>query len=563
VTQLCAQTSPALDPNYITLQPSETFKGLWANQRVGDVINNVGVMSPTSEYGDVFLNCIDTFGYGSDVEFKRPLGLFQGGQNFSLFNHAKLTFNNSFKFQKIYSRGKDSLPLIIADSNSLYRVHYPNEPYNYTLKEMPFLSYKNPSTNIVGNNWGLGAGYFNSDGFEDLIGIVESGDSTAIGIWHGEKLEYQGDTVRFGAVHYNIIPDNYILKVFGTSLGDPAHPILFIRDLNQDGIPDIIFLCDTLSEFGRHGGSKKIDVVFGKRDINGEWQVDTSLYLKTPFQLKGILLMDFLWSDGIPDLLLSSEDTIYCYSGTSKDFLRSQPDWLHPDLAIPSPAKLDPHNFNRDGNGGLDGWANQLFDAGNVNGSGDHSLATFADYYPIRGGLNLIGYAFLYSGGKAADEKADAIIANSESIYVGYTAFDTVQSSLTGSMNFLLGDFGNTAGATGRIDFVHGTSEIPHSPDPRWIKGVVNSSFQTTSKINLLENPVREIAHVNVESQGWQNGVLTVRDLLGRAILTKKVYEIGSQTMIDMNLTSLPDGVYIIQFSSKSTTVSTRCILIH
>jgi hypothetical protein len=132
-----AQNSPALDPNYMILQPKETFKGERVNSGVGGIIDNVGIMSVASEYGDVFLNSVDTLGYGGSVSTAHPLGLFQGGVKFSLFNGAKFNLDNVSKVVKVYFHEKDSLPLLI-ENGSYFRIRYPLKHMEYWFRENEF-----------------------------------------------------------------------------------------------------------------------------------------------------------------------------------------------------------------------------------------------------------------------------------------------------------------------------------------------------------------------------------------------------------------------------------------
>lgn len=557
--QLSAQPSDALDPDYVVLQPYETFKGVQANQRAGGVINNVGIMVPGEKYGCVFLNSIDTVGY-NDVwlEHRQPLGLFQSGADFSLFNRAKFTLENCNTLHKVFSRGANSLPLLIADRLGTFRVLYPIAPYEYRVDDsIPNLAYANRGYPF-GVNWGLGTAFLNTDTLEDLLAVTSSGDSSTIAIWQGEDLEYKGDTVMLGGGTdlYRIIRHRYTLQVNGSATKNPK---VTIGDLNRDNIPDILFLCDSLDEFDRHHEPRKINVAFGKHSDSNKWEVEKSLLLSPPFKVLSFMMMDFLRSDGISDLIIQSPDAIYCFDGSGADFLQSEPDWEQPSLAIPSPAILDPKNFLNNGRG-LFGWY-YLFDAGNVNGSGEHSLATTADYIPDTASLGGTTYLFIYSGGKAADEKVDALVALNESIYNSYSNFDTVSTSIEGLTDFLVGDPSNTAGGTGRLDFVHGSSSIPHKPNPMWKvendgKVIQEFTMQTPSS---TKNGVQ----VTIKSSGVSEGILTLHDILGREIRRHNIHyqgEVIRKTVLDTK--SVPNGTYILLYKEQGKTLTQKIFVV-
>jgi hypothetical protein len=272
--------------------------------------------------------------------------------------------------------------------------------------------------------------------------------------------------------------------------------------------------------------------------------------------------MDFLWSDGIPDLLLQSKDSILCYSGAVKNFMRILPDWLHPDLAIPNPAILDSVNFKGNGKG-LFEWVG-IFDAGNINGSGEHSLATLGGYVPDLNGMFAISYCMIYSGGKAADEKADAVFADNTATYGGFTYCDTVQSSLADPMSLLIGDPSFDNGGVGKLYFVKGDRNIPYTADPRWTNGVINRNTFIPLAMDLISNPVKDIASIRIHTNGWMESRLSIRDLLGRTLISQKNFPTGNeQQTLNIDLSSLSTGAYLLELSQNNSTVITRIILTH
>jgi hypothetical protein len=554
--QLLAQPSDALDPDYVVLQPYETFKGVQANQGAGAVINNVGIMVPGEKFGSVFLNAIDTIGY-NDVwlEHKRPLGLFQGGADFSLFNRAKFTFENCFYVRKIFSRGKNYLPLLIADKGGNFRVRYPLAPYSYkTDDSIPYLS--NPNGYAFGVYNGLGCAYFNSDSLEDLLAINGLDTSSTISIWYGDDLEFNGDTVTIGGQFRNFVPFKQSIIIAGCYVKSSNVDVL---DVNRDNIPDILFLADSTGE-GSQRGKRRVNVVLGKLTDTNEWVVNKSIALIPPFEVLYFKTMDFLRSDGIPDLIIQSPDTIYCFDGSSIDFLETEPNWSHPTLAIPSPSILDNKRFPNNGKSIFEWY--YLFDAGNVNGSGEHSLATFAGTITDTSSLGGVTYCFIYSGGKAADEKADAMVIYDDGIYSAYNAFDTIQASLSGTTNFLLGDPSNTAGGTGRLDYFNGSISIPHKPNPMW--GITNNESSLQEFRMQTPSTVNNNFTVSIKSSGISEGILTLHDILGREICRQNIYYQGDvirKTVLDTK--SVSNGTYILLYKEQGKTLTQKIFVVH
>jgi hypothetical protein len=534
-----AQPSAALDDDYITLTPKETFTGRFAGQSVGLTIKTIRPLSPDHPEGAVFLNGIDTAGWPEIlIGNQPPIGPFLQGPNFSFFNKALFRLKISDNPTPVFAQGDTKYPLLITKG---YFVYYPdNKSYNDT--NWVHLFSKSQNNLVAHDEWPFPVNY-DSNSFEDLLLIQAQDTETHLLIWKDTDLFYRGDKY----FDYKILPNTIEFTIPTTYYPSRAQPVL--RDVDHDGVWDIVFIAR----------GNAITIVFGKRDGLGTWDVDTTIYYGAPIPMKTFAYFDFLKSDRVPDLLYSSNDTIYCFDGAKKGFLREYFDLNKAELKIPSPAKLDPENFP---NGGsiIFSWGGPLFDAGNFNGSGDHSLITYAGWFDTNS-LAGPGYMFVYSGGKAADEKADAIFAEHN---LGYSTGDSVLASSNGITDFIVGDPYHNNGAVGEVYRFKGTTSIPHKPDPRWNSSVIKRNGFIPLRIALVANPTKDIATVLLYRNGWNDATLIIRDLLGRALLSKKILATGNDEQIEsVDLSSLSVGAYLIEFSQNHSTVLARLILTH
>lgn len=545
-------SSPALDPDFVVLQPKEEFTGRYANQSVGAVIHTVAPLRWDIPEGGVFLNNVDTAGYPANkLDRLQPTGPFLQNENFSLFNPALFRLTGLRDPSIVFSKGKDSFPVIVGTGqgrfqNSSLFFYFPdsNGAYRDSMDFIAFTTKAYLMGGFVGTGW---AGIdVNNDGFDDLLAAEEDaydGDSTSIGLWYSNDIVYRGDTTISGL---KIIPATREWNVPNRLRGNQ----LVVRDLDKDAVVDICYRTE----------ERIFMIVFGKL-VNEQWEIDTVVTVADS-AIRSFLFMDFLHEDGIQDLLIGTDDTIYCFSGHKPDFLRNGFSFGNADFRIPSPAKLDPKNFKGNGNGMLYEWGWWMHNAGTVNGSGQHSLAVLCYLSPDTSQLGGPTYCFIYSGGKAADEKADAIVADNSSIYVIFLNLDTVQTSDASFSDILLGDPFHTAGRSGKLYYFKGRADIPHKPNPQW-------SVAKSANYNNLHIECSQIAHgtflqVHIHTLTVNAGTLILRDILGRTIREITVPDAGTyERLVTLPIDGVTNGSYVLQYIENNRSATKQIFIIH
>jgi hypothetical protein len=554
------QPSPALDPDYITLQPKETFRGYYANQVVGGLIKTVAPLRWEVPEGGVFLNDVDTANWNGNLKFDHPTGPFRQNSTFSLFNKADFRIKKLYNPELIFSTNTETLPIMAAALSEPLMFLFPDSSGKY-IDTTNYHAYTPKAFLMGAANTGWKSIDVNRDGNDDFFAVELIADSTVIGLWYHDDIVFKGDTLPSG---HHIIPafKEWVLP----------HPImnkLGVSDIDNDGVVDLYYLAaDKESNFPF---PHYFVTIFGKLIDSVRWEVDTVVEtIDTHGSIIGYTMMDFLYSDGIPDLLVSVIDSnnmgisIHCLSGDAQNFLRTGVQLNKANLIIPSPATLDTKLFRGNGRGILWEWGERMFDLGNVNGSGEHSLAVLSDYQPDTASLNVITYCFIYSGGKAADEKADALFSDNSTIYVTFRYIDTV--NVGGStLNFLLGDPIYDAGAVGKLNYIEGQTNIPHKPDPRWTKTVKREYIPSDIQLRVPSiTTIGSTLKVDIHSTVSIEGIIVLRDILGRECYRSSIANTGRTFLtIELPIRSLPNGTYVIQYEQHGIHVSTKTLCIH
>lgn len=538
-TVASAQESPALDPDWIELQPKETFFGRWANQFAGAMLRTVKPFTQEESQGVAFISGIDTFGLGSNIEFVQPTGARRQDPSFSLFgDRSILTLSGLINPEMIPQA--DGSTKMVAKQGALF-LYNQNDQLLFDTERRWHLS-----TKLRERAFGEGSDFctrdMNNDGMLDVVVISKwrnGDDSSVICWWDHPDLVFRDDTTAWG---WPVIPATYEYLHDRVFYAGP----LTILDLDLDGILDIVSIgayhwADTSTSF--------LTAFFGKHQ-GKEWQVDTTV---TIFRTEKVVYhksFDFLYSDGRPDLLVTSNDTIFCFT-TKVGFMRRGLNFDDAELKIPAPSKLDPIRFLGNGRGKLWEYGYGLFDAGNVNGSGDHSLGTFALYVPDTASAYGISYCMLYSGGKAADERIDALFGDN-SRYAYKDRMDTVRPSNSSLTDMVVADPTNTIGRTGRVDYIKGSRNIPHKPDPRWTKAVAKTS--DSDEISLHVVSIREgVIELHVIGGTNLPFELTAYDVLGR-IASQQTIHSGGADMVTawIDLSREVSSAYVLVARSLS-----------
>lgn len=558
--------SPALDPDYVVLDTTETFTGYWAGHRVGAVIETVRPIKWDVPEGGIFLNSVDTAGFND--QGLRPTGPFKQGGNFSLFDKALYRLDGIYHIHLIQNNLSSKLPVLVAvPGNNIYSfisAYFPIGDSIYADTNKIWLE-KKSSTRFFGSDDLSTAGYLNSDSIADFVIISKTSDySSMLCIWYGDSLFYKGeiDIISAGTDTVQVIRASQEEYALGVII---RHTKPYISDFNGDSIPDIVFLADSTYDddnvpYGPKGPTQLIYLRGKLTEAGKRWEVDTVVVHSFPRIIGSYLMSDYLYSDGKVDLLFLTADTIYCINGED-GFLEKEIVLSQAQLKIPSPAKLDPKNFKGNGRGKFNWY--RLFDAGNINGSGEHSFATFAEYQPDSSQSFWISYSFIYSGGKAADERSDALYGENLGQYGAFANFDSVWMGNNNPTGFLIGDPSHSPGGNGKLYYFKGRTDIPHKPDPRWTKSVRNNSDINTLSIIAIQNPTLSHGQFILNSASSGNCRLVLRDLLGRAIWHRDTYlEAEEDQRVSIGFSGVVSGMYVLELTQNSRSVTTRIVII-
>jgi hypothetical protein len=527
-------SSPALDQDFIVLKPTESFIGYYANQTAGYAINMGTMEGPNDEYSDIFIQNVDTSNF-HDSHWSQ--GLFKGGPEFSLFNKALMRLEDFGVSNKVYFRGYDKPPDLIGE----IRWFRANDWYSYIFDSI---------VNFVDSGLKTGLGHTKSlpltvrgRAYQDIIGVGDQ-DSCIIAYYKGSEKPWNGE--RFGTSQNAVLRATKEWRLPFT----PFEYLAKVVDVDRDGVEDVIF---------PRQGDNKLMVCFGKAAADTTWELDT--VIEQPIlTYHAFLITDFLYEDSIKDLVLYYNDTVFCYNGNRPGFLRTPLDPRKYDLAIPSPAKLDNQNFLGNGKGLFYEWGDNICDAGDINGSAKHSIALFAEYAPDTSASYSIGYCFIYSGGKAADEKADAIFASDVRAPVLYHC-DTIRYSYGEPDGIIVTDGAYNLGNVGAAYYFKGTKDIPHKPNPKW--GIYTSPIPSNF-VKISTSSTDKTTTVFITSPSFGFGTLTLRDILGRSLEKKTIPYFGDTVReVTLDNSHYPNGCYVLQYEEDGKSCSSRIIIIH
>lgn len=530
--------SPALDPDYVKLEPRESRVGKWGYDELGRYIQNVGPFLSTDQQSSIFV-----WNLAKDTWGKEGSSLFST-TNFRLSDRPSTTraWGGRYAVQRNNNGSSEWLfgPGIFA---------YPREGSGFsdTIAYRLYGMYND--TLIPSSEDAYCVDFFQSHERADIVHLRRDYERTFVSIWGGDRFGYKGAVA-------NSVPVIFADTTFlfdGFELTAPT-----CVDIDQDGVFDILCRPGTSSEV--YPGA--LVVLFGKI-VGKRWEVDTLKYIRPDgLRVSGLLVMDFLKSDGIPDLLLTVGDTIYCFGGRP-GLLRAPLQLSDALLKIPSPAKLDPFTFKGGGRGRLYDWGSHLFDAGSFNGAGDHMLGTNADLLPDTNDIFFItDLLMLYSGGKAADEKIDAFYGDNGTYNGPFNAYDTLQLQ-PGVPSSLLAAQSDYYRGFGKVYLFAGSTSIPHKPDARWSSEVGREHLLSGSGMITLElsaNPFSSRSTVYLPEHGMP-GRLEIRNLLGSLIWQQQVFP--NQPFAELDLSGQAEGTYVLSFVSGSVVGRTKLVVIH
>ncbi len=251
----------------------------------------------------------------------------------------------------------------------------------------------------------------------------------------------------------------------------------------------------------------------------------------------GLYTMD-ITGDGIPDLLVTDGVYIYIFKGT--DSLGYYP--LTKDRAyyrIPHPALLE--GLTSDWSY-IDQWGFQLFNCGDMTGSGDPVLgvvgrsSTSGDYDAV----------FFYCGGKALDSLFDGLLQKNAAFDGGYDNLDTLHSIDSTGRSAVLVPVDN-------FDFLlyRDGDKMPHQTNPLWL--TVRSS-EGAPPVSMSAFPAIANRYVRIHAVSPTSvfGNLTIFDLLGHAIASRNVEIDAGDNTEYFETSGWTSGTYIARLSAGS-----------
>ncbi|GEM_PF-3353245 len=509
-----AQFSHAYDPNYVDFSAKmDTLRRVFVTDF------NMGLLNDDS-FDDLSLydyNNPSTYQYGGPLLFD-SLGLvapftlpilhgdFNGDGIQDLISHG-FTLSNG----PLFFKGKKDYPYLDSATGFF------TDRYHRAYADAPGI---------------IGAVDVNADGIPDVFGADGGSGVLALFAYYGGS--HFKDSVITASDSMLVLPEvAWNSGTLGT-YGKNAKPMMFIAGSATS--PDT-----------PHTVTYKIGVIRYLNDLAH----DTVVYLShtteavhiyhpgtdSMIAATGLYTMD-ITGDGIPDLLVT--DGVYIYIFKGSDSLGYYP--LTKDRAyyrIPHPALLE--GLSSDWSY-IDGWAVSMFNCGDMTGSGVPVLgvigrsSTSGDYDAV----------FFYCGGKALDSLFDGLLQKNASFDDEYDALDTLHSIDNSGRSAVLVSVEN-------LDLLlyRNGDKMPHRTNPLWLK--VKSSEETpTIAMSAFPAIANRYVKIYTETPTSVSGNLTIFDLLGNAIASRRVeIDAGGNTEY-FETSAWPGGTYIARLSAGS-----------
>ncbi|PCH91060.1 MAG: hypothetical protein COB85_09640 [Bacteroidetes bacterium] len=91
------------------------------------------------------------------------------------------------------------------------------------------------------------------------------------------------------------------------------------------------------------------------------------------------------------------------------------------------------------------------------------------------------------------------------------------------------------------------------------IEGIAAFNYNKI-QISIYPNPTNGLIHLELTQNERTDFNLEVRNLLGELLMVKS-YKASQASHIELNLQELPDGIYIVQYASKSNVTNKRIVI--
>jgi len=267
---------------------------------------------------------------------------------------------------------------------------------------------------------------------------------------------------------------------------------------------------------------------------------------------EGIYATD-ITGDGIPDLLVSTGDTVFIFKG-GDDFGTYPLTSEHAYYKIPSPNRFDRSGKFLE----VFRFGEYMHALGDLSGSGIPYIMIEADF-----DLAARSFCMIYAGGKALDSLYDGIFT-----YDGNSIcpVDTLHS-IDGSGRSAGLVVHNNDRFAGFRDFdnllFRDCDKLPHRTNPN-LRDVAQQRF--TPALTLTASPAvaNRFVKIHIDAPTYGHAVLAVCDALGRTVLERSVTLSPGSAQEYFETSQLATGTYWIRISqSQKLLASTKVIVQH
>lgn len=519
----------AYDPNAIDL--SAKFDTLLKSDPFGSTYNTLLPNKNLSEkngdlWEDVSFAFVtwETLKIGSAIRFGGPL-LFDSVSN-PLINR-QVILHGDYNGDRI-----DDL-ITIDDTGKYFQKGIANVPYVDTIG-FSKLSFKGFTVNHI---YPFATVDFNMDDTVDVMVRVDHGlsqDSISyLAVYYGGESfgkgtkMYSSDSIYGGASHFS----NCIFQL--TKNAKPL--VLFIDEYTNDKF-------EKVRRIGMIDNTMPLYLSTVKWLSNSE--DSGGLFAKK------LLIMD-ITGDGKKDLLVTDGDSCFIYKGD--ELFGTYPlTNKNAYFIIKSPKRIDPDWHY------LQDFGYNIYDCGDITGSGvPYVLFTqleiqFVDAYQV---------GFFYAGGKALDTYYDAIYRWETNETNPLTA-DTLHSINSTGRTALVIQHPSDYYSSSDLNLLafRDCDKIPHRTNPKWS---VSASHLEELSMNVYPQIADKFVKIQITSDEYADATITVFDILGRSIISKRVFIEAGENREYFDTSSLSEGSYVIRVQTKSDQQQAKFIINH
>lgn len=291
------------------------------------------------------------------------------------------------------------------------------------------------------------------------------------------------------------------------------------------------------------------DPPFSLQRLANAIQFDT-LWPNSPGGPFAMPLFPKMQGDHSIDFLIEDPGTSSSNKLNSVYLFRGGPDFGSNRITIDSAAYvIPPPDIS-----GEEVWPQELIDAGDMTGTGNHVLYVtasndYGDYW----------YDNFYVTGKALDGKVDMYYSGPYSIH----GADTLTANADGFEDLLVGRSwlnGLGPNAAGALLLFYGSKQIPVHLNPQFAD--VAPAIMSGDSIGLAPNPCSRHSVVTWESACSGSVVLRLFDPLGREVFHETRQTTGSIESFSLDLPRLPSGEYYLVLAQEPCVRLARVVVV-